>query len=168
MGLLDRLRKGAVGEIVHEPIFDDAFPGLMVTTGRPYVVEGPSCGRIELREGEKTVMVGTTQGTLQPPKGFGRRAADNASATVDGQTLALKHRRLRRARLFLDGQRVASLKGEKRGPARRPNGRVVYAIEWEVGVRPEIAGLGHALASRYGAGAPGALTRAFLELGSGL
>lgn len=57
--------------------------------------------------------------------------------------------------------------GRANRPARRPNGRVVYSIDWEASVRPEVAGLGHALASRYGAGAPGTLTRALLGIGSG-
>lgn len=168
MGLFSRVKTTLVGEILHEPIADGAFPGLIVTTGRPYVVEGSSGGRIELWEAERTVKVGATEGTLQPPKGFGRRRADNVSATVNGQTLALEHHRWKSARLLLDGQRVAALRGEKRGPTRRPNDRAVYAVKWVPGVAPEVAALGHALASRYGVGAPGLLIRALLELGSGM
>ncbi len=167
MGLFSRVKKTLIGEPVHEQLEDAAFPGLMVTTGRPFVVEGPSCGRIELWEAERTV-AGTREGTLHPPKGFGRRRADNVAATVGGRVLALEHRRWKSARLLLDGRRIASLKGEKRGPNGRPNDRAVYTVEWKLGVAPEVAGLGHALASRYGVGAPGLITRAFLELGSGL
>ncbi|WP_354702394.1 hypothetical protein [Paraconexibacter sp. AEG42_29] len=168
MRSISRLTSGfaraTIGEALHEPIDDPAFPGLMVRTGMPYVVEGPDIGRVLLDESERTVLVGETPGTLHPPKGWGRRAADNVSVVVGGREVKLAHRRRRAARLLLDGTPVANLKASQRARDHRPYDRQHYTVEWEPGVHPRVVGVGHALATRYGVGAPGAGRRLLRSL----
>lgn len=161
-----RIAKAISGEPLHLPIDDAAFPGLTVHTGAPYVVEGPAVGRIELDERAKTVRAGASEGTLRPPKGVGRRAADNASVVLDGRRVELAHHRAKAARILVDGTPVGELKRTaKRHRGTRPNDREAYRVEWAPGVDARVAGLGHALASRYGVGAPGAGRRALETFG---
>jgi hypothetical protein len=151
-----RIGKALVGEPVHEPIDDPAFPGMIVHTGVPYAVEGPACGRIELREDDRVVAIGAVQGVLQPPRGMGRRSADDASVRIDGRTIALHHRRLKAASVLVDGAEVAAMRAPRYVRRRRPNDRATYTVAWKRPVDPRVAGVAHLLASRYGVGAPGA------------
>jgi hypothetical protein len=151
-----RIGKALVGEPLHEPVADPAFPGLTVHTGMPYVIEGPGVGRIELREHQRVVAVGADEGVLHPPRGMGRRSADDASVRIDGHTITLHHRRLKAARILLDGTEVAVLRIEKHVRRRKPNDRTSYTVSWKQPVDPRVAGVAHLLASRCGVGAAGA------------
>lgn len=146
---------------VHDPVHGPILvtPVQPDHPDRPYRVESPSLGVLELDALRLVVRGPGLVGRIRPSTARVRRAASDVRVEWAGHELHLKHTRGKRAELRLDRARVARLARHAPGNGGLDKLRATYEVRWEQPVPTAVVLLGHALASRYGVGAEGALLR---------
>ena len=149
----------AVHGAVHvTPVHPDQPP-------RPYRVESPTLGVLELDLDSRTARTADLWATVHWSPKASRRSDSDARTTWPGHELHLHHTGNKRAELRLDGRRVARLRRTSHHLGQGTRFRVQYEVHWDHAVHPSVALLGHALASCFGVGAQSTVSRFAEELG---